>query len=81
MLSNHVTVQNLYLKKGAVWSLVSMESDHVLINNVNVQSDDITHDGIDIVDGTDVTVAGVRGQQRRRRDVPEERRSSRHRHA
>ena len=33
-----------------------MESDHVLINNVNVQSDNITHDGIDVVDGQDVTV-------------------------
>jgi hypothetical protein len=56
VLSNHVTVQNLYLKKGAVWSLVSMESDHVLISNVNIQSDNITHDGIDVVDGQDVTV-------------------------
>jgi polygalacturonase len=33
-----------------------MESDHVHINNVNVQSDNITHDGIDIVDGSDVLV-------------------------
>jgi hypothetical protein len=49
-------VRNLYLKKGAVWSLVSMESDHVHIDNINVQSDNITHDGIDIVDGTDITV-------------------------
>jgi Glycosyl hydrolases family 28 len=57
VLSNHVTVQNLSLQKGAVWSLVSMESDHVLIQNVNVQSNNITHDGIDLVDGTDITVA------------------------
>ncbi|HZS41959.1 MAG TPA: glycosyl hydrolase family 28 protein [Polyangia bacterium] len=56
VLSNHVTVQNLYLRKGAVWSLVSMESDQVLINNVNIQSDGITHDGIDVVDGQNVTV-------------------------
>jgi hypothetical protein len=56
VLSDHVTIQNLYLMKGAVWSLVTMESDHVLINNVNVQSDNITHDGIDVVDGTDITV-------------------------
>lgn len=56
VLSSNVTVQNVYLKKGAVWSLVSMESDHVLINNVNVQSDNITHDGIDVVDGLDITV-------------------------
>ena len=59
VLSDHVTVQNLYLRKGAVWSLVTMETDHVLITNVNVQSDNITHDGIDIVDGTDITVDNV----------------------
>jgi polygalacturonase len=56
VLSTNVTVQNLYVRKGAVWSLVSMESDHVLFNNINLQSNDITHDGIDIVDGTDITV-------------------------
>jgi polygalacturonase len=56
VLSSNVTVQNLYVRKGAVWSLVSMESDHVLFNNINLQSNDITHDGIDIVDGTDITV-------------------------
>src|SRR5262249_4216371 len=56
VLSNHMTVQNLYLKKGAVWSLVSMESDHVLLSNLNIQSDNITHDGIDVVDGQDITV-------------------------
>jgi MYXO-CTERM domain-containing protein len=57
--SQNVTVQNLYLRKGAVWSLVSMESDHVLIRNINLQSNYITHDGIDIVDGTDITVSDV----------------------
>ncbi len=56
VLAQDVTVQNLYLRKGAVWSLVSMESDHVVINNINLQSNYITHDGIDIVDGTDITV-------------------------
>ncbi|HUJ61232.1 MAG TPA: glycosyl hydrolase family 28 protein [Kofleriaceae bacterium] len=58
-LDDHVTIQNVYLMKGAVWSLVSMESDDVLINNVNVQSNSITHDGIDIVDGNNVTVQDV----------------------
>ena len=58
-LSDHVTIHNLYLMKGAVWSLVSMESDQVVIDNVNVQSNDITHDGIDIVDGTGITVENV----------------------
>ncbi len=59
VLSDHVTVHNVALQKGAVWSLVSMESDHVRIENVTVQSDNITHDGIDLVDGTDITVADV----------------------
>jgi hypothetical protein len=57
VLSDHVTVRNVFLRKGAVWSLVSMESDHVVIANVDVQSNNITHDGIDIVDGTDIVVA------------------------
>ncbi len=56
VLSQNVHVHNVYLTKGAVWSLVSMESDHVLIDNINLQSNGITHDGIDIVDGADVTV-------------------------
>jgi hypothetical protein len=42
--------------KGAVWGLVSMETDHVLFDNLNIQSNGITHDGIDIVDGTDITI-------------------------
>ena len=54
--SQNVHVHNLYLMKGAVWSLVSMESDHVLIENINLESNGITHDGIDIVDGTDIKV-------------------------
>lgn len=56
VLSNNVAIQNLYLKKGAVWSLVSMESDQVLISNINLQSNNITHDGIDVVDGADIIV-------------------------
>jgi len=56
VLSQHVRVHNVYLTKGAVWGLVTMESDHVLIDNVNVQSNRITHDGIDVVDGSDITI-------------------------
>ncbi len=57
--SDHVTVQNVFLRKSAVWSLVLMETDDALITNVGVSSDGITHDGIDIVDGHDVTVDDV----------------------
>ena len=56
VLSDQVHVHNLYMTNGAVWGLVTMETDHVLIENMNVQSSGITHDGIDLVDGTDVTV-------------------------
>jgi hypothetical protein len=56
VLSQNVHVHNLYLTHGAVWGLVMMETDHVLIDNVNLQSSGITHDGIDIVDGSDITV-------------------------
>ncbi|MBI2517418.1 MAG: hypothetical protein HYV95_10965 [Opitutae bacterium] len=56
VLSNNIAIQNLYLKKGAVWSLVSMESDQVSIHDINLQSNNITHDGIDVVDGADILV-------------------------
>lgn len=56
VLSNNVIIQNLYLKKGAVWNLVTMETDQLLINNINLQSNYITHDGIDVVDGADIIV-------------------------
>jgi polygalacturonase len=59
VLSDHLAVQNVFLRKGAVWSLVSMESDHVRIADVDVQSNGITHDGIDVVDGSDITVDDV----------------------
>ncbi|WP_236886152.1 glycosyl hydrolase family 28 protein, partial [Clostridioides difficile] len=57
--SSHFTVQNVFLRKSAVWSLVTMETDHVRIANVGVSSDGITHDGIDIVDGDDILVDDV----------------------
>lgn len=56
VLSNNITIQNLYLKKGAVWSIVNMESDTVTVQNINLQSNSITHDGIDTVDGTGITI-------------------------
>ena len=57
--SDHVTVRNLFLRKSAVWSLVMMETDDVLITNVGISSDGITHDGIDIVDGRSITIDDV----------------------
>ena len=57
--SDHVTVKNVFLRKSDVWSLVMMETDEVVITNVGVSSDGITHDGIDIVDGTNILVDDV----------------------
>lgn len=56
VLSDNVAIRNLYLKKGAVWSLVNMESDQVFVSDINLQSNNITHDGIDFVDGADIIV-------------------------
>lgn len=59
VLGDRVAVRNLYLEQGAVWSLVQMETDHVALANLDVQSDGITHDGIDIVDGNDIAIDDV----------------------
>ncbi len=59
VLSQHVAVRNVFFRKGAVWSVVFMETDHVLVDHIDVQSNGITHDGIDVVDGSDVTVQHV----------------------
>lgn len=56
VLSQRIEVRNLYLRKGAMWSLVTMESDHVRIADIQLQSNGITHDGLDVVDGRDVVV-------------------------
>lgn len=56
VLSQRIEVRNLYLRKGAMWSLVTMESDHVRIADIQLQSNGITHDGLDLVDGRDIVV-------------------------
>ncbi|HJT81505.1 MAG TPA: glycosyl hydrolase family 28 protein, partial [Chthoniobacterales bacterium] len=51
LLSNHVTIQNIYVRLSAMWTIVPMETDDLLIKNVLLNCDTgITHDGIDIVD-------------------------------
>ena len=51
VLSDHVTIQNIYVRLSAMWTIVPMETDNVLIKNVLLNVDTgITHDGIDIVD-------------------------------
>gem|GEM_PF-6649955 len=51
VLSNHVTIQNIYGRLSPMWTIVPMETDYVLIKNVLLNVDlSYTHDGIDIVD-------------------------------
>ncbi len=51
VLSDHVTIQNIYVRLSAMWTIVPMETDDLLIKNVLLNCDTgITHDGIDIVD-------------------------------
>jgi len=51
VLSTHVTIQNITIKDGAMWDLVSMEDDDLTITGVTINSLSIANrDGIDIVD-------------------------------
>ena len=48
---DNVIIQNIYVRLSAMWTIVPMETDDVLIKNVLLNVDTgITHDGIDIVD-------------------------------
>jgi Glycosyl hydrolases family 28/Bacterial TSP3 repeat len=49
--SDQVTIQNIYIRLSAMWTIVPMETDDVLIKNVLLNVDlSPTRDGIDIVD-------------------------------
>ncbi len=49
--SDHVTIQNIYVRLSAMWTIVPMETDDLLIKNVLLNVDlSPTRDGIDIVD-------------------------------
>jgi hypothetical protein len=51
VVSDHVTIQNIYIRLSAMWTIVPMETDNVLIKNVLLNVDLYpTRDGIDIVD-------------------------------
>jgi hypothetical protein len=56
-LSSDVTVDRLTVKNSAMWTLVTMETDNVVIRDVNIDSTvGATRDGIDIVDGHHVLI-------------------------
>jgi hypothetical protein len=51
VVSDHVTIQNIYVRLSAMWTIVPMETDNVLIKNVLLNVDLYpTRDGIDPVD-------------------------------
>src|SRR5207302_1569775 len=51
VVSDHVTIQNIYIRLSAMWTIVPMETDNVLVKNVLLNVDlSPTRDGIDIVD-------------------------------
>jgi hypothetical protein len=55
--SSNVSIQGITVKNGAVWAVVNMQVQHLLIDGLTVNNDlGATHDGIDVVDGNDVVV-------------------------
>jgi hypothetical protein len=51
VVSDHVTIQNIYGRLSPMWAIVPMETDYLLIKDVLLNTDlSYTHDGIDIVD-------------------------------
>jgi len=51
VVSDHVAIQNIYVRLSPMWTIVPMETDYLLIKNVLLNVDlSYTHDGIDIVD-------------------------------
>ncbi len=55
--SDHITIQNIYIRLSAMWTVVPMETDYVLIKNVLLNVDlSPTRDGIDPVDCHHVTI-------------------------
>jgi polygalacturonase len=55
--SSNVTIRDVTVKNGAVWAVVNMQVQHLVIDGITVDNDlGPTHDGIDVVDGDDVLV-------------------------
>lgn len=51
VLCNNVTIQNTYIRLSAMWTVVGMETDNLVIRNLQLNVDlEPTRDGIDIVD-------------------------------
>jgi polygalacturonase len=56
-LSSNVTIQDILVKDAAMWAVVNLETDNLVIRNVNVRSNlSGTRDGIDVVDCHNVLI-------------------------
>jgi polygalacturonase len=57
VLSTHVSLQDATVRNAGVWAVVNMEITHLTISGLKVHNNlGATHDGIDVVDGHDVTI-------------------------
>ena len=55
--SSNVSIEGITVKNGAVWAVVNMQVEHLTIDGITVDNQlGATHDGIDVVDGSDVLV-------------------------
>ncbi|MBV8379528.1 MAG: right-handed parallel beta-helix repeat-containing protein [Paucibacter sp.] len=56
-LSTDVAIEGITVRDAAVWAVVNMEVEHLVIRGITVDSPHgPTHDGIDVVDGHDVLI-------------------------
>jgi hypothetical protein len=57
VLSKDVAIEGVTVRDAAVWAVVNMEVEHLVIRGITVDSPHgPTHDGIDVVDGRDVLI-------------------------
>jgi hypothetical protein len=54
--SDNVELEGITLHNGTTWQVVPLHSNHVLIRNINIVSDNASDDGIDIVRSKNVTI-------------------------
>ncbi|WP_165452693.1 S-layer homology domain-containing protein [Paenibacillus thalictri] len=60
VLSSHVTIQNVYIKKSAMWTVVNAETDYVVMRNMYLDVKlSSNRDGLDIVDSKHVLIEDV----------------------
>jgi hypothetical protein len=57
VLSKDVSIEGITVRDAAVWAVVNMQVEHLVVHGITVDSPHgPTHDGIDVVDGHDVLI-------------------------